>query len=89
MPMMRGSYPAIALQPPACERLAEISCPALIVEGEYEIAASHKAGQLLAETVPDARTVVIADGGHLSNADDPGAFNRAVLAFFASVAGTG
>jgi pimeloyl-ACP methyl ester carboxylesterase len=80
--------PSTVLQPPALERLAEISVPTLVVVGVREIAACREVGELLQETVPDVRTVEIPNAGHIMNMENPQDFNRAVTEFFSSVSGT-
>jgi pimeloyl-ACP methyl ester carboxylesterase len=75
------------LQPPAVERLAEISVPTLVVVGAREIALCREVGELLQETVPDVRTVEIPNAGHVMSMENPREFNRVVSEFLTGVSG--
>jgi pimeloyl-ACP methyl ester carboxylesterase len=69
------------LQPPAVGRLAEISAPTLVVVGDRERPSIAASCEALAATIPNARLVVLRGVGHMSNMEDPQAFNTAVLDF--------
>jgi pimeloyl-ACP methyl ester carboxylesterase len=63
--------------------LPEIAVPALIVVGANDEA--YLAGtEYMAGKIPGATRVVLADAGHSSNVDQPGAFNEAVRQFMRS-----
>ena len=61
--------------------LADIAVPTLLVYGEDDTLTSPDVGRHMAEQIPDSRLVVIENSGHLTNIEQPEAFNRAVLAF--------
>lgn len=65
--------------------LAEISAPALVLWGEYDTVTPRHLSEELAAGIPGARMEVLRDAGHVSNLDNPGAFNRAVFSFLADV----
>lgn len=73
--------PLIAPQAPAIGRLAEISCPSLILVGERDTADFHAIAERLAEDIPEATLTRIPGAGHMSNMEAPKAFNAAVLNF--------
>jgi pimeloyl-ACP methyl ester carboxylesterase len=73
----------------ACDAYAEgpahaaaVACPALLVLGAEDRMAPAKAGRKLAEAIPGARVVDLADCGHMLMAEAP----DAVLAALAQVA---
>jgi pimeloyl-ACP methyl ester carboxylesterase len=76
------------LEPPAIERLHEITAPTLVVAGEEDIPDLLAISDLLAARIPGARKVVLAEAGHMANMDAPDAFNRAVLDFLSSLGDT-
>jgi pimeloyl-ACP methyl ester carboxylesterase len=67
------------LQPPAAGRLNDISAPTLVVVGERERPTVMADCQTLAANIRGARLVVLPGVGHMSNMEDPQAFNTAVL----------
>ena len=56
--------------------LHRLDVPALIVNGEYDSDMRIGAGAELARALPDARLAVIPGAGHLSNLDNPTAYNK-------------
>ncbi|HEY7641575.1 MAG TPA: alpha/beta hydrolase [Steroidobacteraceae bacterium] len=58
--------------------LDRLDVPVLIVNGEYDSDTRIGAGAELARTLPHARVAVIPGAGHLSNLDNPGAYNKAI-----------
>jgi pimeloyl-ACP methyl ester carboxylesterase len=75
------SAPRDELDPPAAERLREITAPTLVVVGDADLPPVFDAVELLMEKVPHARKAVIADAAHLPNLEHPEEFNRLVLDF--------
>jgi 3-oxoadipate enol-lactonase len=71
----------VAIDPPAAERLGEITAPTLIVYGDQDIADVQQAGPLLAQAIPGARLVVMANASHLPQMEHPERFNDIVLGF--------
>ncbi len=78
---LRNVDPEQELDPPAAQRLAEIGAPTLAVVGAEELPGNMAVADLLVQQVPGARKHVIANAGHISNMEEPEAFNAAVLAF--------
>ncbi|MGH2615227.1 MAG: alpha/beta fold hydrolase [Thermomicrobiales bacterium] len=77
--------PHLPQDPPARERLHDIAAPALVVVGEEDLHDFQAIAALLATRIPSARKAVVPEAGHMANMDAPGAFNRVVLDFLASV----
>jgi pimeloyl-ACP methyl ester carboxylesterase len=71
----------IPLDPPAAERLAEISAPTLIVYGDKDVMDVRQAAGPLAAAIPGAQLAVIPDAAHLPQMERPELFNEIVLGF--------
>jgi 3-oxoadipate enol-lactonase len=64
------------------DRLGIIEAPTLVVIGAHDPATPPERGQYIVERIPGAQKAVL-DTAHLSNVEDPEAFNRAVFGFLA------
>jgi 3-oxoadipate enol-lactonase len=81
-----GALLGMAERPDSTPLLPTINVPTLCVFGaEDVITPAETEGRLLAEAVPNARLVVIPNAGHLSNLEQPEAFNAVVHEFIAHV----
>ena len=79
----------IELDPPAAERLGEITASTLVLYGDQDIADVQQAGPLLAQRIPGARLEVMPNVSHLPQMEQPERFNEIVLEFLREVpAGT-
>jgi pimeloyl-ACP methyl ester carboxylesterase len=78
----------IPLDPPAAERLAQISAPTLILYGDKDVLDVREAAGPLAAAIPSARLAVIPDTAHLPQMERPELFNEIVLGFLRDVAST-
>jgi pimeloyl-ACP methyl ester carboxylesterase len=65
--------------------LAQIACPTLVITGELDGPTPPADGRLMAGTIPGARLEIIPGAGHLSNLEQPDAFNRALQLFLQSL----
>ena len=63
--------------------LPQLELPILIINGEHDTSARIDAGAELAHALPHAQLALIPGAGHLSNLDNPGAYNQALDQFFA------
>lgn len=79
--------PGLLPDPPAAMRVEEISVPTLAIVGELDVPDFHGVVDTLSSRIEGARKVVLPGVGHMSNMEDPRAFNEAVLAFLAAVDG--
>src|SRR5215207_10072302 len=70
-----------ALQPDWESHLARISSPTLVVWGEHDAITPLARGREIAETVADARLIVLPNAGHNPMWECAEAFNTAVLRF--------
>jgi 3-oxoadipate enol-lactonase len=71
----------VPLDPPAAERLAEISTPTLIVYGDKDVMDVREAAGPLAAAIPGARLAIIPNAAHLPQMEQPELFNEIVLEF--------
>jgi len=65
------------------ERLPNIHIPTLVVVGEQDVATPVALARGIHQRIPGAELVILKDAGHLSNIDQPEAFNKAILEFLA------
>jgi pimeloyl-ACP methyl ester carboxylesterase len=63
------------------DRLPEISCPTLIVWGENDAVVPVRDAQEFERLIPDTRTIVMEETGHVPQLERPEAFNRALAEF--------
>jgi 3-oxoadipate enol-lactonase len=59
--------------------LERINCPTLVIAGEHD--AARDECETIAEKLPEGAFVQIPRAGHLSNLDNPKAFNQALDEF--------
>ncbi len=69
------------LQPPAIERLEQVTAPTLVLYGELDQPFTVAGSELLAKRIPAARLISFPGTGHLVNMEAPQDFNRVVLEF--------
>jgi 3-oxoadipate enol-lactonase len=63
--------------------LPQLDLPILIINGEHDTAARIDAGAELARALPHTQLALIPGAGHLSNLDNPGAYNQTLDQFLA------
>ena len=61
--------------------LGAIAVPTLVIHGAQDRVVPPETGRMLADSVPGAHYVLIPDAGHVSNQEQPAAFNAAVRRF--------
>jgi 3-oxoadipate enol-lactonase len=64
-------------------RLKEIGCPMLVIVGENDPGTPVAMAREIHQNAPGSKLVVIPQAAHLSNVEQPGAFNRALGDFLA------
>jgi pimeloyl-ACP methyl ester carboxylesterase len=80
----QGIVSAIAAlrdRPDATSGLAAIAVPTLIIVGEHDAITPPQAASAMTNHIRGSRLVTVPDAGHLSNLENPAAFNDAVRAF--------
>lgn len=65
-------------------RLSQIAAPTLIIHGESDRLVPPANGKLLAQSIPNAKLVMLPAASHIFMTDQPEAANQAVLSFLAS-----
>ena len=72
---------AMRERPDRTNALSNITCPTLVLSGASDATIPANESQKVAAGLPNGRFVVIDDAGHLSNLENPQAFNKAVGEF--------
>lgn len=76
-----GEPEALALDPPAAQRLHELNAPVLVTAGDLDLPDVLVLVDHLSAHLPNATAVIIPDAGHMLPMEQPAAFNRLVLEF--------
>jgi 3-oxoadipate enol-lactonase len=79
-----SAAPYLGLEPPAIDRLHEITAPTLVVVGEEDLPHANANAAVLIERIKGARKKVIKNAAHLPSLERPEEFNRLVLDFLLS-----
>jgi 3-oxoadipate enol-lactonase len=74
----------MAQRPDSTPTLATIACPTLVVVGSEDAFTPPAESKKMAAAIRGATLVEIPDAGHLSNLEQPAAFDRALLGFLAT-----
>jgi 3-oxoadipate enol-lactonase len=82
---VRGAIHRMMHRPDSTPLLAQISVPTLVVTGEEDELIPIEESRAIAAAVTGATLVVIPRAGHLSNLEQPDAFNNALHAFLAKL----
>jgi len=72
---------AMAARPDSTDLLPTITCPTLIIVGENDVATPVAESHSMAERIAGSTLVTIPGAGHLSNVEQPAAFNEALQSF--------
>jgi len=67
------------------EILPNVKVPTLLIWGDDDKRSPLSCGEAMREAIPGARLVVIPNAGHVSNMEQPEAFNVAVREFLAAL----
>ncbi|HET9443801.1 MAG TPA: alpha/beta fold hydrolase [Acidimicrobiales bacterium] len=84
-----GALDAMKRRPDSTALLAGIAVPTLVVVGDQDQPSPPEVAREMAGAIPGARVVVVPDAGHLTNLEQPDAFNRAMRDFLDRLAPTG
>jgi 3-oxoadipate enol-lactonase len=71
----------VRLDPPAADRLAELTCPILAVAGSLDFSEVAATARFLASSAPDARAMVWDDVAHMIGMEQPDRLAEEILAF--------
>lgn len=64
------------------DRLGEVSRPALVITGEYDLTCTPRAARDMARGIPNSELVIVPDAGHMSFVEQPAYYFDAVRSFF-------
>lgn len=73
-------------RPDSRDLLASIDVPTAVIVGEHDAITAVDESRAMADAIPDATLTVIPGAGHLSNLENPEAFNDALRSLVARVA---
>ena len=76
---------AVELDPPAIERLEELSVPTLVMPADHDPPFMRRVCDVLTQRIPNARRIDIPETDHVIAMRRPVEFNAAVLAFLGEV----
>ena len=80
-----GDLMAMAERSDSIPLLKQITCPTQIIVGELDQATPPSDARLMVEQISNARLAIIPNAAHLSNLEQPEAFNQIVSAFALSL----
>jgi 3-oxoadipate enol-lactonase len=72
---------AMATRPDSTDLLSTITCPTLVIVGEEDQATPVTESKYISERITGSTFVTIPQAGHLSNFEQPIAFNQAIQSF--------
>jgi 3-oxoadipate enol-lactonase len=78
------SLEATVMSPPQ-QRLEDIRVPTHVIVGSADRLTTPAMAREIAARIPGARLTIIDDAGHLTNIEQPAAFNAAVISFLRSL----
>jgi pimeloyl-ACP methyl ester carboxylesterase len=76
-----GDLMAMAERLDSIPLLSHITCPTQIIVGELDQATPPSDAKLMANQIPNAHLAIIPNAAHLTNMEQPEAFNHIVAAF--------
>ena len=82
---IRGAIHRMMHRPDSTALLPHVTVPTLVIVGEEDELTPPEDSRRIAEAVPGATLVTIPGAGHLSNLEQPDAFNAALTAFLAKL----
>ena len=85
---LRGALFAMMSRTDTTQSLRNITVPTLVVVGSEDRITPVAQSEILKKSIPNARLALIAESGHMSNLENPEAFNSALLSFLKQTAET-
>jgi pimeloyl-ACP methyl ester carboxylesterase len=79
--VVAGAIAALMTRPDSLPLLPSIHCPTLILVGDADAITPPAMSEEMQRSIPGAELAVIADAGHMSNMEQPVAFNRTLSRF--------
>jgi 3-oxoadipate enol-lactonase len=75
---------AMAARPDSTDLLSKITCPTLVIVGKDDVATPVAESHYMAERIAGSTLVTIPGAGHLSNFEQPAAFNQSLQNFLST-----
>jgi len=67
------------------DKLGAITCPVQVIVGDKDVGTPVAMSEAIHQAIPNSELVIIPDASHLSNLEQPGVFNSALLKFLGRV----
>jgi 3-oxoadipate enol-lactonase len=83
-----GALLALAARTDTTSTLHSISVPALLLVGEYDQLTPPSATKAMHDRIPGSRMHIIPEAGHISNLENPEAFNTLIESFLLELGGS-
>lgn len=77
--------PEQGIEPPAAERLSELTMPVLALVGEFDLPDFLQITEMIGQQIPHTHTCILAGVGHMANMEAPVAVTQALIDFLKSV----
>lgn len=82
-----NSSPARGMDPPAFQRLTELTLPLLALVGELDIPDFRLATDFICQKAPQSQKIVVPGAGHMANMEAPELVTQLVLDFLSALTG--
>jgi 3-oxoadipate enol-lactonase len=76
-----GAIMALMTRPDSTPLLSHIHCPALVMVGDEDILTPRPCSEAIQRGIAGAELAIVPQAGHVSNMEQPGAFNLALARF--------
>jgi len=76
---------AMAQRNETCSKLSKISVPTLVISGKEDSVIMPSQSEFLFNNIPGAQLQIIEKAGHLSNIEQPEAFNKIIQSFISKL----
>jgi 3-oxoadipate enol-lactonase len=76
-----GALTALMTRPDSTPLLSQVHCPTLVVVGDEDVLTPRPCGEAIQRGIAGAELAIVPQAGHLSNMEQPAAFNLAVARF--------
>ncbi len=80
-----GDLMAMEERPDSTDLLQKITCPTLVIAGKDDVASPPAEVQFIADQITGAEFACLPRAGHMSNMENPEAFNKALEKFLARI----
>jgi 3-oxoadipate enol-lactonase len=82
---MKRGFKEVLIDPPASQRLKEISVPTFVIVGDLDMPGIIEISDMILRDVKNSERLIINGAAHLVNMEKPAEFNKAVIDFISGV----